>query len=380
MNQDIYLSCSAFRCNESVQAIHDIAYPTSVHHFPKTFRQVQMGLVAPVQRLLDDLLDEATQMLQPERLTGSAARRATLLASGNAVFAGTQPPKLQAGGFLDYVSRSKVLQTTQMQAGRLAQALAATGHISTDSSACASSMKALMDACALIRLHGFDSVAVVAAEEQVSLGILEFFGGMHICLSQADLDEGRRPSAFDRNNQGFLIGQGAALAWLETRQSLADSGRQPLARLLSAVTAGESCDNTIGQDRDGIGYERAIVWALRQARITPDQIDLVKTHGTGTPLNNQSEASALRRVLGPRFRATAYKPRIGHTFGTSGLLESLLAIQDARAGLIRGIANRTEDDEIFLSQDLAMRPQHILALSAGMGNVFGAAVWEVLSP
>lgn len=380
MNEDIYLSCGVVRCNESVQEIREIAYPTSVHHFPKTFRQVQMGLVAPVQRVLDDLLDEAVTTLQTEGPTGSSARRATLLASGNAVFAGTQPQKLQAGGFLDYVSRSKVLQTTQMQAGRLAQALASTDHISTDSSACASSMKALMDACALIRMHGFDSVAVVAAEEQVSLGILEFFGGMHICLSQDDLDQGRRPSAFDRVHQGFLIGQGAALAWLETRQSMTDNGRQPLARLLSAVTAGESCDTTIGQDREGIGYERAIVWALRQARLAPQQIDLVKTHGTGTPLNNQSEANALRRVLGPRFRATAYKPRIGHTFGASGLLESLLAVQDARAGVIRGIANRTDDDEIFLSHDLHLRPRHILALSSGMGNVFGAAVWEVLPP
>jgi len=378
--KNVYLTCGLVRYTEQSHAMQGIAFPTSVHFFPQLYRNAHMGLISPAQRLLDDVVDEATRKLQPESNKASNAQRALILAAGNTVFAGTQIRKRQAGSVLDYESRNRTLQTTQVQAGRVAQALAATGHISTDTSACASSMKALMDALHLIQQHGFESVGIVAVEDQVSLGILDFFGDMGICLSQAELEQGIRPSAFDSHNRGFLIAQGAALVWLETEASMRQSGRQPLARLLAAVTAGESCNNPWGQDPQGTGYESAIQWALRQAQRLPSSIDLVKTHGTGTVLNNLAEAAALRRVFADRLLATAYKPRIGHTFGASGLLESVLAITDARAGVVRGIANRSETDNVFLSHDQNHRIQHILALSAGMGNVYGAAIWEVIHP
>jgi 3-oxoacyl-(acyl-carrier-protein) synthase len=377
---EIFLTCGLTRHSETAQPIQDTAFPTSVHYFPETYRNAQLGLISPVQRVMDDLLQKASTHLNPvagEQLNG---RRAFILAAGNTSFAGARVRQRHRGGFLDFESRGRLLQTTQIQAGRMAQMLCATDHISTDGSACASSMKALMDALHLITVHQFDGVAIMASEDQISEGVLDFFGDMGICLSQDQLDQGVRPSAFDRQNHGFLIAQGAAFAWLETAASMRRSGRQPLARLLSAVTAGEVFTNTIGQCPHGSGYEKAMRWALQQANLSTEKIDLVKTHGTGTRLNNQAEASALRRVFGDQFLATAYKPRIGHTFGASGLLESLLAIQDARAGLVRGIAHRTEPDEIFLSHDQAHQVNHILALSAGMGHVYGAAVWEVLHP
>lgn len=380
MNQaeSLYLTCGLTRYTEQTHPIQDIAFPTSVHYFPDTYRNAQLGLVSPAQRMIDSLLAEVAPVLSSPENHHNTDRKALILAAGNTVFAGTQIRKRQVGGALDYESRLRTLQITQVQAGRIAQVLGATGHISTDTSACASSMKALMDAIHLVQRHGFESVGIVSVEDQVSLSILEFFGDMGICLSQTDLDQGLRPSAFDSHNKGFLIAQGAALAWLETSTSMHRSGRQPLARLLAAVTAGESFVNPFGQDASGSGYERAIHWALRQAQLLPHDIDLVKTHGTGTPINNQAEAAALHRVFGNNLLATAYKPRMGHTFGASGLLESLLAITDARAGIVRGIANRTEPDEIFLSHDQTRHVKHILALSAGMGNVYGAAIWEVI--
>jgi len=232
----------------------------------------------------------------------------------------------------------------------------------------------------LIQHHGFERVAVVAAEDQVSLGVLEFFGDMQLCLSRAQLQQGMQPSAFDAHHQGFLIGQGAALIWLETEAALQARGATPRARLLSAVTGGEVCSNPLGQDPAGHGYIHAMQWALRQAQCTPTQIDLIKTHGTGTAMNNRSEASAIRQVFGEDFVATGYKPRIGHTLGASGLIESLLALADAQQGVIRAIPHRTEHDLRFLSDDQPLTVKRFIALSAGMGNVYGAAIWEVLPP
>ena len=105
-------------------------------------------------------------------------------------------------------------------------------------------------------------------------------------------------------------------------------------------------------------------------------IDVIKTHGTGTKSNNQSEGSAISRMFGHSgFVATSYKQKIGHTMGVSGLLETCMLISNMAAGIIPGIENRTEDDDVFLSQDIdAPNTATILSMAAGMGNVYSAAV------
>ena len=230
-----------------------------------------------------------------------------------------------------------------------------------------------------VSIHGIGAyVNLGAGNNRVdSHGLLEFFGSLGLCLSLEALESGALPSAFDSVNQGFLIGQGAALVVLDSSNAMQQHGRAAQARLLAAVTGGEACNSVVAQDTEGLGFEHVMRWALQAGQCSVGDIDLVKTHGTGTSLNNQSERSALLRVLGPDFIATAYKPRIGHTFGASGLIESVLAINDARLGFARGIANRSEVDQRFLSADLTIKLGKILALAAGMGNVYGAALWEV---
>lgn len=372
---DIYLTRTATRCTEVVTEMGELAYPTSVHYLPHTYRNIKLGLWSPAQRLVEELVQEIGRETAPDL---SPDAQGFILAAGNTVFAGTRLRPESEGGRLGYELKAKTMLTTQMMAGRVAQSLGAVGHIATDASACASSMKALMDAYHLMALHGFERVAVLAVEDPLNLGMLDFFGAMAVCLSQKALQQGIRPSAFDAINQGFLLGQGAALVWLETAHSLRKTGHTPVARLAASVTAGEAFQNPVGQDALGGGYERAIRWALNVAACEPASIDLIKTHGTGTVVNNRAEAAALHRVFGHSFLATAYKPSIGHTFGASGLLESVLAIQDARALRVRGIANRTSRDANFTDQAVSCKVNRILSLSAGMGNVYGAAIWEVL--
>lgn len=374
---DIWLSYSALRVTEQRTALRDIAYPSAVHYFPETYKQLMLGLASPPNRLAQALLQEA-QVLGLHEDGLDPQRQALILAAGNTVFAGANYRKQQRGGPLDHAYQFQVTHSTQMLAGKLAQGMGCTGHISCDASACASSMKALMDAVHLIRCHGFERVVIVAVEDQVSHGLLEFFGSLGLCLSLEALESGALPSAFDSVNQGFLIGQGAALVVLDSSKAMQQHGRAGHARLLAAVTGGEACNSVVAQDIEGLGFEHVMRWVLQAGQCRAGDIDLVKTHGTGTSLNNQAERSALLRVLGPDFIATAYKPHIGHTFGASGLIESVLAINDARLGFARGIANRSEVDQRFLSADLNIKLGKILALAAGMGNVYGAALWEVV--
>jgi 3-oxoacyl-[acyl-carrier-protein] synthase-1 len=106
---------------------------------------------------------------------------------------------------------------------------------------------------------------------------------------------------------------------------------------------------------------------------------LIKTHGTGTASNNLSEKNAITKLLGSEgYVATSFKPTIGHTFGASGLLESCLLFDSIReTGVVPGIANRTESDNVYLSSPCAAPDGLILSLAAGMGNIYSAAVWRV---
>jgi 3-oxoacyl-(acyl-carrier-protein) synthase len=78
----------------------------------------------------------------------------------------------------------------------------------------------------------------------------------------------------------------------------------------------------------------------------------------------------------PEFVATSYKQRIGHTMGASGLLETCLLLDDMRNGIVPKIVNRTEKDNVFLSDDAKVPSGYILSLAAGMGNIYSAAILE----
>jgi 3-oxoacyl-(acyl-carrier-protein) synthase len=183
------------------------------------------------------------------------------------------------------------------------------------------------------------------------------------------------PSAFDSKNFGFYIGQGAAFAVFESEDALKRS-KLPRAELLGAWTATEVAKNAIGQREDGQGFRRAIEGAHKLCQISSEQIKIVKTHGTGTRSNNDAEKAALEGFLSD-FVATSYKQRIGHTMGASGLLETLLLFNDLEKGTVPGILNRSEEDHVFLSEAIEAPEGAVLSLSAGMGNVFSAALFNM---
>ena len=95
-----------------------------------------------------------------------------------------------------------------------------------------------------------------------------------------------------------------------------------------------------------------------------------------TPSNNVAEKTALTSTL-KDFVATSFKQRIGHTMGASGLLETILLLDNVKNGFIPPILNRTDEDKVFLSESVpAEKGGLILSLAAGMGNVYSAAIFK----
>lgn len=366
----IYMTQCRTACTTDTTLIDDIPYPQHAHILPNTFRRAKSGLKYPPHVLIESLIDDELRSYVADNPV--KGKTGFIFAAGNQGWMGNngrydKDPDAQ----LHYKVKVPFIVLTNIYAGRIASMFGVHDHVSTDASACASSLHVLMNMQTLMDNYGFDRVIVFSGEDSVNNLVLEFFGEAGASLQYKDEGE-RQPSAFDDKNQGFHIGQGAVVAIFEKEHAgMAD----PLAKFVGAYSSAEDNTNPLGQREDGSGFSKAIEGALFVAKAHQNDVRLVKTHGTGTPVNNAAEKSALLRSLN-EFVATSYKPRIGHTMGASGLLETGLLLRDLENGFVPKILNRTQDDSVFLSSDAPIPEGLMLSLAAGMGNIYSAALFS----
>jgi 3-oxoacyl-(acyl-carrier-protein) synthase len=366
----IYMTQCRTACTPEVTLVDDIPYPQHAHIMPDTFRRAKSGLKYPPHVLIESLIDDELRSYVADNPV--KGKTGFIFAAGNQGWMGNngrydKDPDTK----LHYKVKVPFIVLTNIYAGRIASMFGVHDHVSTDASACASSLHVLMNMQTLMDNYGFDRVIVFSGEDSVNNLVLEFFGEAGASLQYRDEGE-RQPSAFDDKNQGFHIGQGAVVAIFEKEHAgMAD----PLAKFVGAYSSAEDNTNPLGQRDDGSGFSKAIEGALFVAKAHQNDVRLVKTHGTGTPVNNAAEKSALLRSLN-EFVATSYKPRIGHTMGASGLLETGLLLRDLESGFVPKILNRTQDDPVFLSSDAPIPEGLMLSLAAGMGNIYSAALFS----
>jgi 3-oxoacyl-[acyl-carrier-protein] synthase-1 len=358
----IYLTDYRTASTTYVEHFDDVKYPQKVHWFPETFVRKDTGLIYAPHKLAEKVLD--ADLIN--RIKDNPVKTAFIFASGNSHLAGINTEIQNTR--LSYGYKILPLTLTQVYAGRIAQMCGIQDLVTTDASACASSLKVMMQVRELIGYYGFKRVVVMSFEDSVSDLVLRFFGEAKACL----LDDSVKPSAFDKVNHSFHVGQGAVFAVFE-HCSIAEN---PKAKLVSAYSASEASTNAIGQLESGEGFIKAIAGTMDMLD-NDKPISVVKTHGTGTMSNNVSEKNAVDTILKDDFIATSFKPTIGHTMGASGLLETCLLLDSLReTGKVPAIKNRTEEDKIFISEDTTPRDGLILSLAAGMGNIYSAAVFD----
>lgn len=220
----------------------------------------------------------------------------------------------------------------QLHFGAAVQAATGAGApVFTLSNACAASSFALGLAADLIALDEAD-VAIVAGSDSIAESM---FG----TLDRVTLDALEEVRPFDRNHKGVLMGEGAAAVVVEPVERAAARGACPLALLRSV---GVSCDAHHETAPKLEGVVAAMSDAHRRANTTIEDVDLVVAHGTGTDLNDATEASAIRRFFEPaldRVPVTGLKGKTGHTSGASGLMGVIAAIEAMRQGCIPPLAN-----------------------------------------
>ena len=270
-----------------------------------------------------------------------------------------------------------------MAAANVSRFFGALGPCSTIITACAASTQAIGDGAALIQRGAADVVISGGTEAGISqLGLAGFSVMRALTARNDDPPSASRP--FDADRDGFVPAEGAGILILESLEHARERGVTPLAEVLGYGLSSDG-NHQFQPDGDGAGAARAITAALRDAGLSPSDLDYVNAHGTSTPLNDTSETRAIKRALGDdayRVPISSTKSMIGHALGGAGAMEAIASIQTIRTGVIHPTINYTTPDpdcdlDYVPNESRCAAVRTVLSDSFGFGGqnaclVFGA--------
>ena len=194
-------------------------------------------------------------------------------------------------------------------------------------SACASANHSIGIAAALIRSGAADVMMAGGADASFTFGFLKSWDALRVLSPDIC-----RP--FSKDRPGLVLGEGGAILVLEDWDRARDRGATILAEILGFGMTSDAGD-LLAPDRDGA--RRAMQGALDEAGLTADQVDYVNAHGTGTRLNDLTEAAAIGDLLGPRLPrvpVTSTKSMVGHCLNAAGAIEAVATIIALQEGII----------------------------------------------
>ncbi len=187
--------------------------------------------------------------------------------------------------------------------------------------ACAASTHAIGLAYEMIRQGQVEWALAGGAEAVILPIVLAAFDRMGALSRNPDPQSASRP--FDRERDGFVLGEGAAILLLESEKHLLSRGGEALAEIIGFGQSSDAFHITAPAE-DGEGAFRAMAAALLEAGLSPDDVDYINAHGTSTPLNDKIETLAIKRLFGPRAKeipVSSTKSQIGHLLGAAGAAE-----------------------------------------------------------
>ena len=256
----------------------------------------------------------------------------------------------------------------------------ATGPNTTNAMSCASGTIAVGDAFHAIRDGRADVMLAGGAEAPLAPLCYGAFAVIRAMSTRND-EPAAASRPFDRDRDGFVMGEGAAALVLEERGRALARGARVLAEVLGAAVTNDAWHMTAPRP-DGRQAARCLSLALADAHVAPHEVDYVNAHGSSTPLNDKTETLALRSAFGahaPRLAISGTKGYYGHPLGASGAIEAAItALTLARAWLPPTLNLRVRDPECDLEyiagEGAERRPAIAVSNSFGFGGINAAIV------
>jgi 3-oxoacyl-[acyl-carrier-protein] synthase II len=245
--------------------------------------------------------------------------------------------------------------------------LGAKAGVHSPASACATGAEAIAWGLDMIRSGRADVVVAGGTEAVIHPLPIAGFAAMRAMSTRNDDPEAAsRP--WDKNRDGFVLGEGAAVIVLERADHAAARGARVYAKLVGAGMTSDGFD-IVQPDPSGAGGARAIKLALRDSGLAATDIVHVNAHATSTPTGDMAEIVGLRAVLGDHMVLTGTKSMTGHLLGAAGALESIATILAIHHSIIPPTINLDDPEEGLL--DVAAHKARHMDIPAALNNSFG---------
>lgn len=323
--------------------------------------------------------DEALQQAHWQPATEEQQERtATIIASGVGGF----PAIAEAVRIADARGTRKLSPFTipsflvNLAAGHVSIKYGFKGPLGAPVTACAAGVQAIGDAARMIRAGEVDVAICGGAEACIHTVSLGGFAAAR-ALSSAFNDEPTSASRpFDRDRDGFVMGEGAGILVIESLDHALARGAKPIAEIVGYGTSADAYHLTSGPE-DGDGAKRAMEIAIKQAGIKPEQIQHLNAHATSTPVGDKGELAAIKRVFHTEQKnqrtiaVSSTKSATGHLLGAAGGIETIFTALALRDQMIPPTLNFENPDEAATGMDIVHGAARPAAIEYAISNGFG---------
>lgn len=240
-------------------------------------------------------------------------------------------------------------------------------------SACASSSNALIDAYNYIRLNMADVIVAGGSESAITESGIGGFNSMK-ALSERNDDYKTASRPFDKDRDGFVLGEGSGTLILEEYEHAKARGAKIYAEIIGGGMSADAYHITAPHP-EGEGIRLVMNNVLRDAGIDPTEMDYVNVHGTSTPLGDAGELRAIQNVFGDHaynLNISSSKSMTGHLLGAAGAIEAIACVKSIEHQMVPPTINhQTEDPEIDSKLNLTLNKAQSREITTAMSNTFG---------
>ena len=265
------------------------------------------------------------------------------------------------------------MSTANMPAGNISIEFGFKGESISILTACASSTHAIGEAYKTIALGQEDVILAGGTEAAISEVSVAGFENMK-ALSNSE-DKNRASIPFDKERNGFVIGEGAGILVLEELEHAKKRNAKIYGEIVGFGSTTDAYHIT-SPAPDGEGAANAIIRAIENAQITTADIDYINTHGTSTHLNDLTETRAIKQVFkknSKKVKISSTKSNMGHLLGAAGAVEAIICVKSMEESLIPPTINYKEKDEecdldIVPNEPIKKKLKYVMSNSLGFGG------------